>query len=156
MVALSLTLSLGLAACQQAPTTEATAVVEGNDSAIMLTGPQAAAEYDEEKTRLSENVPEAATWPDPPQYEPDETYEAGFGASDAGFDWQCIWLAEFSDARGQDPDRESQALDALEDFFETPAFESFDPESQEIERGFYEDAVLGDAGMLQQSFETNC
>jgi hypothetical protein len=117
------------------------------------------AEYEE--TTKSLTWPSGYSWRSADEIYKDETepatYEAGYGAGDAGIQWLCAWEQELLDAVDADSKvRQQSAIEMLAKLPTLEAWKTFDDGLQKSETEKLTKAKLGDFSDVATDVEANC
>jgi hypothetical protein len=136
---------------------------ESNDMST-LSPKQMEEEYWGETKGLT--LPENAAWPAVRHQSPapdhqgilrDHVYEVGYGAALAQDAWFCIWQKEWLARRGNDAEREGEALRSLLRFKDMANYrERSDQSLRALIDNLLEKASLGDPSLVANNVEVNC
>lgn len=107
------------------------------------------------KTHL---LPEGQTYPDPSFAKSGDTYESGYGTSEALTVWFCAWGKQYLATQGVDSATASTSLGEFEKFLSTETFKQYyDADSaQPLFKSAVEKAKLGDPSGIQTIIDGSC
>jgi hypothetical protein len=111
-----------------------------------------------EKAAKTNQLPEGQTYPEPSFAISGDTYESGYGTSEALRVWFCAWGKQYLATQGVDTAEASTSLGEFEKFLSTETFkQSYDPVSaQPLFKGAVENAKLGDPSGIQAIIAGSC
>lgn len=88
---------------------------------------------------------------------PDTVVEEGAGETEAVFEWNCAWGAEYLKHHSSDPARAEDALEEYSSLRETEAWHtSWPPESQAVVNATITAAERGDVSGIEEIVTANC